>query len=52
MLGDSPADFTLAVRELLQDEIKRRTLGQNARNFALAEFDWNKNMAEFETLLQ
>jgi sugar transferase (PEP-CTERM/EpsH1 system associated) len=52
MLADSPADFADVVKVLLQDEGRRKTLGENARNFVQAEYDWQKNMAGIEALLK
>lgn len=51
LLGDSAAGFANAVRMLLQDNEKRKLLGHRARNFVLAEYDWNINMAKLESLL-
>ncbi len=42
LLADSPADFADAVVSLLQDESRRRELGQRAREFAISRYDWRR----------
>ena len=52
MLADTSDTFATTVKNLLQNDEKRKVLGRNARNFVQAEFDWNTNMAKLNDLLQ
>ncbi len=51
LVADTGADFCAAVERLLSDVPLRQQLGQAARDYVTAKFDWEKNMEQFERLL-
>ena len=51
VIADSPAHFADAVDELLSNDDLRERLGREARRFVVDHFDWEKNLANFVSLL-
>ena len=51
LLADTADDFVGAIIGLLQDHNRQKMLGENARNFVLAENTWEEHMARLENLL-
>jgi len=50
-VADTAGEFVTAVTALLGNAPQRAVLGQNARNFVVARYDWGNNMAQLEKLL-
>jgi len=50
LVADAPADFAHAVVALLRDPARRAALGQAARQFVAARFDWARIVPGFEAV--
>ena len=50
--ADEDTDFACAVIELLQDDVKRQALGENARRYVVEHFGWDKVALRFLEVCQ
>ncbi len=51
LVADTPEEFIRNIALLLQDHQKGETLGKQARAFVTENFDWSRNMAKLDQLL-
>jgi len=51
MVADSAQSFAEKVLELINNPLRRTTLGAEARRFVINHYDWQTNMQELEQLL-
>jgi polysaccharide biosynthesis protein PslH len=52
LVADDASAIGRAVGDLLNNEEKRKALGQRARDFVVSKFDWSANMKLLEALFQ
>jgi len=52
LVADDPDGIVKAATSLLNDQEKRKRLGENARQFVVSRFDWSAHMKLLEDLLQ
>ena len=52
VLADEPEEFARAVGALLQDQVRRRQLGQAARELVEHKYSWNSVARNFEIILE
>jgi sugar transferase (PEP-CTERM/EpsH1 system associated) len=51
LLADTADDFVNTISALLANQDKQEKLSENARDFVLQNYDWNRNLAKLEALL-
>lgn len=50
--ADDPEEFAKSIQSLLNDELKRSTVAENARKLLLEKFTWKKTAEQFLPIFQ